>query len=191
MASKFRRGAVAYTAKGSRYTVDAVEDGTVYCIAENGAETEFAENALLSEAEWLARNEKRSGNVYSRIKQSRLFTGAAGKLDRNTAATVLQRIEKLSPGILDFTAFTMASLALKEAGEPNAAASLSISKTRAAFEEVAPEIRASLLAALLNTPAQVLVNAAGLGDNLMRALIDKGVAAHAVAFDEFCDRPRS
>ena len=191
MPSKFRRGAVAYTAKGTRYTVDAVEDGTVYCIGDNGAETEFAENALLTEAEWAAKNEKRSGNVYGRLKQSRAYTSLAGKLDRTAATTVLQRIEKLAPGILDFTAFTIAARFLKEQGEAAAADSLAISKCRAVFDEAAPEIRASLLASLLATPAPTLVNAAGLGDNLLRALIDKGMAPQASAFDAFCDRPRS
>ena len=48
-----------------------------------------------------------------------------------------------------------------------------------------------LLASLLGTPPEVLVNAARLGDNLMRALIEKGMTAQATEFDEFCDRPRS
>jgi hypothetical protein len=43
----------------------------------------------------------------------------------------------------------------------------------------------------LGTPADVLLNAARLGDNLMRALIEKGMAAQAEAFEAFCDRPRS
>ena len=70
----------------------------------------------------------------------------------------------------------------------HAAASLRTAARRLAD---APEIRASLLATLLSTPANVLVNAAGLGDNLLRALIDKGMVPHAATFDEFCDRPRS
>jgi hypothetical protein len=59
------------------------------------------------------------------------------------------------------------------------------------FEAATPEVRASLLAGLLATPPDMLLNAARLGDNLMRALIDKGIAAQAEAFEEFCDRPRS
>ncbi len=191
MAAKFWRGAVAYTANGRRFTIEEVTDGTAYCVGDNGAEAEFAENALLTEAEFRARNETRGINIYSRVKQSRLFTAPAGKVDRAAAATLLTRIEKLSPGILDFTAFTVARRALADAGEGDRAGGLAISKCRAVFDEATPEIRAGLLAALLGTPPEMLVNAARLGDNLMRALIEKGMAARATEFDEFCDRPRS
>jgi hypothetical protein len=191
MAGKFPRGAIAYTQNGRRYTVEETADGTAYCIGDNGAETEFAESALFTEAEWTARNAKRAGNVYDRIKRARVYQTAAGKLDRAAATALLARVDKLSPGILDFTAFTVAGRVLAEAGEAHLADGLSISKCRSVFEASAPEIRASLLAALLATPVDVLLNAARLGDNLMRALIDKGMAAQAEAFDEFCDRPRS
>ena len=196
MTGKFPRGAIAYTQNGRRYTVDEIEGGTAYCIGDNGAETEFAEAALLTEAEWAARNEKRAGNVYDRIRRARLYavppnTGQAAKLDRAAATTLLARIEKLSPGILDFAAFTIAGRVLAEAGEAQLADGLSISKCRAVFEAATPEIRAGLLAALIATPPDVLLNAARLGDNLMRALIDKGMAAQAEAFEAFCDRPRS
>jgi hypothetical protein len=190
MASKFRRGAIAYTANGRRYTVEDVTDGTVYCVGDNGAETEFSEAAMLTETEWTARNDKRSGNVYTRLKQSPLYAKPAGRFDPGAAATLLMRIEKLTPGILDFTAFTTASRILSEAGEASQIPGLSVTKCRAVFEETKPEIRAGLLAALLGTQPELLVNAARLGDNLMRALIEKGMTAHTGAFDEFCDRPR-
>ena len=191
MAGKFPRGAIAYTQNGRRYTVEETEGGTAYCIGDNGAETEFAESALLTEAEWAARNEKRAGNVYDRIRRARLYQTPGAKLDRAAATTLLARIEKLSPGILDFAAFTIAGRILAEAGEAQLADGLAISKCRAVFEAAAPEMRASLLAGLLATPPDVLLNAARLGDNLMRALIDKGMAAQAEAFEAFCDRPRS
>jgi hypothetical protein len=191
MPSKFRRGALAYTENGRRYTVDAVEDGTVYCVGENDAETEFSEGALLTEAEWTARAEKRGVSVYTRLKQSPLYAKPAARLDRGAAFTLLARIEKLTPGILDFTAFTTAEQILGDAGEALPAAGLSIAKCRAVFEDAPPETRAGLLAALLATPPEMLINAARLGDNLMRALIEKGMAAHGTAFEEFCDRPRS
>ena len=196
MPGKFPRGAIAYTQNGRRYTVEETADGTAYCVGDNGAETEFAESALFTEAEWAARSEKRAGNVYDRIKRGRLYqapprTGQGSKLDRAAATTLLARIEKLSPGILDFAAFTLAGRILGEAGEAHLAEGLSIGKCRAVFEAAAPETRAGLLAALLATPPEMLLNAARLGDNLMRALIDKGMAAQAQAFEEFCDRPRS
>ena len=191
MSGKFPRGAIAYAQNGRRYTVEEVADGTAYCVGDNGAETEFAESALLTEAEWAARNEKRAGNVYDRIKRARLYAAPATKLDRAAATTLLARIEKLTPGILDYAAFTIAGRILAEAGEAPLADGLAISKCRAVFDSASPEIRASLLAALLATPPDMLLNAARLGDNLMRALIEKGMAAQAEAFDEFCDRPRS
>lgn len=191
MPGKFPRGSVAYTQNGRRYIVEEVADGIAYCVGDNGAETEFAESALLTEAEWAARNEKRAGNVYDRIKRSRLYAAPAAKLDRTAATTVLARVDKLSPGILDFAAFTVAGRILAEAGEAHLADGLSISKCRAVFDTAAPETRANLLASLLATPPDVLLGAARLGDNLMRALIAKGMAAQADAFDAFCDRPRS
>jgi hypothetical protein len=211
MPGRFPRGSIAYTQNGRRYTVEDVADGTVYCLGDNGAETEFAESGLMTEAEWAARAEKRVGNVYDRIKRSRLYagplnsgasnvghsnsarpnSGMGAKLDRAAATMILARVDKLSPGILDFAAFTTAERILAETGEAQLADGLSISKCRAVFEAASPETRASLLASLLSTPPDVLLNAAGMGDNLMRALIDKGMAAQAEAFDEFCDRPRS
>jgi hypothetical protein len=191
MPGKFPRGAIAYTQNGRRYTVEDVADGTAYCVGDNGAETEFAESALLTEAEWAARNEKRAGNVYDRIKRARAYAAPPPRLDRAAATTVLARVDKLSPGILDYAAFTIAGRILADAGEAHLADGLSISKCRTVFDAASPEMRASLLAALLATPVDVLLNAARLGDNLMRALIDKGMAAQAEAFDAFCDRPRS
>ncbi|HWE73133.1 MAG TPA: hypothetical protein VG328_08245 [Stellaceae bacterium] len=191
MPGKFPRGSLAYTQNGRRYTVEDVADGTVYCVGDNGAETEFAESALMTEAEWAARSEKRAGNVYDRIKRGRPYTTLAAKLDRGAATTVVGRVDKLSPGILDFVAFTVAGRILAEANEAHLAAGLSISKCRAVFDTASPEIRVSLLASILTTPPDVLLNAARLGDNLMRALIEKGMAAQSDAFDEFCDRPRS
>ena len=170
--------------------VEDVADGTAYCVGDNGAETEFAVAALLTEAEWAARSAKRAGNVYDRIKRARLYAAPAGKLDRAAATTVLTRIEKLSPGILDFAAFTIAGRILSETGESDLADGLSIGKCRAVFEAAPPETRAGLLASILATPPEVLVNAARLGDNLLRAMLDKGLAPLAAEYEEFCDRPR-
>jgi hypothetical protein len=191
MPGKFPRGSIAYTQNGRRYTVEDADDGTVYCVGDNGAETEFAESALMTESEWAARNEKRAGNVYDRIKRGRAYMMASGRLDRAAATTVLGRVDKLVPGILDFTAFTIAGRVLSEANEGQLADGLSISKCRAVFDAATPEIRASLLASVLATPPDVLLNAARMGDNLMKALIEKGMAAQSDAFEEFCDRPRS
>jgi hypothetical protein len=191
MPGKFPRGSIAYTQNGRRYTVEDVADGTVYCVGDNGAETEFAESGLLTEAEWATRSEKRAGDVYDRIKRARSYAMSAGRFDRAAATTLLARVDKLSPGILDFVAFTVAGRILAETNEAHLAEGLSISKCRAVFDGASPEIRAGLLASMLATPPDVLLNAAPLGDNLMRALIEKGMTAQADAFEEFCDRPRS
>jgi hypothetical protein len=191
MPSKFWRGSLAYTENGRRYTVDAVEDGTVYCTTDSGAETEFSEAAMLTEAEWTARAARHNGQVYDRLKQSRLYAGPSAKIERAAATALLAKIERLTPGILDFAAFTTAAHILADSGESELAARLSIAKCRAVFETASAETRASLLASILNTPADVLVNAARLGDNLMRALVEKGMATNATEFEEFCDRPRS
>lgn len=191
MPSKFWRGTIAYTENGRRYTVDAVEDGTVYCTAESGAETEYAEAALLTEAEFEERSKRHNSQVYDRLKRSRLYAGPAAKIDRAAAIAVLAKVERLTPGILDFAAFTIALRILEESGEGDLASRLSIAKCRAVFEGSSAETRASLLASILATTPDVLAGAARLGDNLTRAMVEKGMAARVSEFEEFCDRPRS
>jgi hypothetical protein len=190
MASKFHRGAVAYTQKGQRYIVDDVEEGVVYCSTESGAETEFSEPSLLTETEWTARLDSKKGLIYARLKQGRLYTMPPAKVDRAAAEQMLAKIERLKPGMLDFTAFTIAARTLAETGDADQAAELSIAKCRAIFDAAKPEIRASLLAAIIDAPPTALVGAGRLGDNLMRAMLDKGMAEHAAAFEEFGDRRR-
>ena len=92
--------------------------------------------------------------------------------------------------MLDFTAFTIATRILSETGDDDLISKLSIAKCREVFDAAKPEIRASLLASVLATPPDVLIGAGRLGDNLMRAMIEKGMADHADQFDSFCDRRR-
>lgn len=190
MAPRFSRGAVAYAKDGRSYTVDEVEDGIVYCIGSNGAETEFPESALLNEAEWAARSDGRRDLSYLRLQQARAYASTPAKLDRAAAERVLARIERLSPGILDFAAFTVATRIMVENGDQDLVPGLSIVKCRAVFDAAEPEIRAGLLATILGTPPAALVDAGRLGDNLLRAMIEKGLAAQAEAYEAFGDRPR-
>jgi hypothetical protein len=190
MSARFVRGAIAYTKDGRSYVVDEVEDGVVYCRTQGGAETEFAEAALLNEAEWSAKSGGRRDLFYTRLKQSKPYAITAGKQDRATSQTLLARIDKLSAGILDFTAYTVAERAMIENGDQALVSGLSIVKCREVYDSVLPEIRLGLLANLLGMNPDALVDAGRLGDNLMRALIEKGLAAHAEAFEEFGDRPR-
>jgi hypothetical protein len=189
MASKFRRGTIAYTQNGRRYTVEDVDDGVVYCLLPSGAETEFSEASLLTEAEWAARTDNKSGLVYGKLKQSRAYAISAPKLDRIAAEQVLMKIDRVKPGIVDFIAFTVATRILSESGEAPPAG-LSIVKCRDIFEAAAPEVRATLAASILQTPPEAFVGAGKLGDNLMRAMLEKGMTGQEDAFEEFCDRPR-
>jgi hypothetical protein len=190
MATRFVRGAIAYTKDGRSYVVDEVEDGVVYCRTKGGAETEFAEAALFNETEWAAQSGGRRDLFYTRLKQSKPYSIPPGKLNPATTEALLTRIEKLSAGILDFTAYTVATRVMDENGDHALISSLSIPKCREVFDGAAPEVRLSLLAGLLGMGTDALADAGRLGDNLMRALVEKGLAANAEAFEEFCDRPR-
>ena len=145
---------------------------------------------MLTEAEWAARSEKRRGLVHDRLKQSRAYTEMRAKLDPVACRHLLAKSERLSPGLLDFAAVTVAARIVAEAGDRDLIPALSIARCRAAFDAARPEIRAGLLADLLGTPPNTLVGAGRLGDNLMRALLDKGMAANAAAFAAFRDRYR-
>jgi hypothetical protein len=186
MAEKFLPGSAVYAKDGRRYIVDEVDDGIVYCSSAGGAETEFPATQLKTEAEWSARSGKPE-ILYGRIRQSREFT-TKGKLDPVGADALLVKAERLYPGILDFAAFVAARRALAELGSQDFAAELSIVKCREIFDAVTSAARATVFATLVGAIPERLVGAAGLGDNLLRAMIDKGLPA--AEFDEFRGRRR-
>jgi hypothetical protein len=190
MTIRFRRGDAAYDKQGRSYTVQDIEDGIVYCFSDNGMETEFPEAALTTEAERNTRSDGKKSRLYDRLKSSRAYLTPIGKLDRAGSEQVLAKIERLLPGILDFAAFATAAQFLDEAGDGDLVATLSIAECRKVFEAAKPEIRASLLAGLLGSPPEVLVGAGRLGDNLMRAMLDKFMDAHGGEFDNFAGRKR-
>ena len=103
---------------------------------------------------------------------------------------MLTKSERLQSSLLDFTAFTVARQILLENRDDDLVEGLSIVKSRQVFDEAKPEIRARLVAELLGMKTEVYASALKLGDNLMRAMIEKGLAPHATAFDDFLDRPR-
>lgn len=187
MPSRFPPGTTAYTKDGRQYVVDEVADGLVYCTAPGGAETEFPESQLMNAAEWAARSDNRRDTLYSRLKQARAYAPVKG-LDRAGAESTLAKAERLFPGILDFTAFAVAAGALREIGDQTFLPELSIVKSRAVFDSSPPETRASLLATQLRTPAQTLIGAFALGENMARAMIEKGL--DKPAFESFQTRPR-
>lgn len=190
MAGRFRRGGVAYAKDGRRYTVDDIDGGVVYCSSSGGAEAEFPEGALLNEAEWAARSDGRRDLAYTRLKQARAYTQPLATLDRKASEETLAKVERLEPGLLDFAAFTVATRALTETGGEDLLAGLSIAKCREVFDAARPDIRAGLVATMLDAPPQGFVGAGRLGDNLMRAMLKKGLERHEAAFDAFRDRRR-
>jgi len=188
MPPRFPEGSTAYDKDGRAYTVEEVDGGMVYCTASNGVETEFPESALLNEAEWAARSDGRRDDAYVRIKQSRAYLAPASGISKDAADQMLARADNLFPGLLDFIAVSVAEKVLADSHDENLAAQLSIKKCRAIYDEVKPEARAAVMAGVLGAAPDKLVQAAGVGDNLLRAMIEKGL--DAAAFDEFQDRPR-
>lgn len=191
MPSKFAPGATVHNKDGRVYIVDMVEDGVVYCRTDGGAETEFAEAALFTEAEWAAKSGGRHEQFYGRLKQSKVYAQAASAHANDAAATpILLKLDKLSPGILDYIAFTSAVRVLRDNGDDDLGKDLSVVKCRAAFDGAPAGTRLALAAFVLALTPAALLDAGRLGDNLMRALIEKGIAPQMDAFDEFLDRPR-
>jgi len=196
MASRFPRGAIAYDKQGRSYVVEEVEDGIVYCSAENGVETEFPETALVTETEWQARHTRRDtkrrpvdDRVYDRVRASRVYQAPTGKLDAAAAQQALAKVERLLPGFLDFAAVIAAERALDADGD-SGLADLSPVKCREIFDAAKPETRASLVAGLIGSPAHVFVGAARIGDNVMRAMLNKFLDSYRVEFDQFKGAPR-
>jgi hypothetical protein len=190
VASKFRPGATVYDKNGRAYVVETVEDGVVYCSAPNGTEAEFPETSLQTEAEWGARADGKRGLVYERLRQARIYNTPTVRVDKSGSERVVAKLERLSPGLLDFAAFTTATQILSEIGESGLVAGLSIAKCREVFDQAKPEAQATVIAGLLGAHPHALVEAGGLGDNLLRAMIAKGLAEHEESFEQFRDRRR-
>lgn len=193
MPQRFSAGDTVYGKDGRSYVVEAVDGDTVYCTASNGAETEFPQDTLFTVAEWAAseshaKHGKREIS-YQRLKQSRHFAAGAAKATP-AAEQMMAKITRISPSLIDFTAFNTAARFLAENREDALIDQLSIIKSRAAFDEAPLAVRVRLLAELLGAQPDALISAAGLGDNLLKAMIDKGMAMHEAAFEDFQDRPR-
>jgi hypothetical protein len=186
---RFKTGARAYTRDGKVYTVDEAVRGTVYCTASNGAEADFPEVTLFTEAEWAARGDGRRDLSNTRLKQARVYQTAA-KIDRAASEKFLTRAEKMFPGLLDFAAFSVAQRVLADNKDDEFIPGLSIVMSRKIFDQATPEARATMLSGLLNTSPETMVSAAALGDNMVKAMVDKGMEGLAEDFEVFCDRPR-
>jgi len=191
MSTRFSPGSTVYAKDGRSYVVEDVADGIVYCTTSSGAETEFPESLLLSEAEWAAKTKVglQREVSYIRLKQSRHFLPAGEKLDAAAVDRLLAKAERLSPSILDFAAFTAARRFLAEHKEEDLAPRLSIRKCREIFDAALPAVRARLLAELLGARPDALVSAVGLGENLLKAMFAKGLEPLQAEYDAFQDRP--
>ena len=187
MPGRFKRGAVVYDKQGRDYTVEDVDGGMVFCVSDTGAESEFPESALISEAEWNARNDGKRGRLFDRLKSSRIYSAPTGGLDRAASEQALAKIERLLPGILDYTAIATAKRIMAETGDRDLVDTVTTAKCREVFDAAKPETRAVLLAHVMGQPPEVLVGAGRLGDNLMRAMLDKFLEANGGEFD---GRPR-
>jgi hypothetical protein len=121
----------------------------------------------------------------------KVYAQAASAHTNDAAATpILLKLDKLSPGILDYIAFTSAVRVLRDTGDDDLGKDLSVVKCRAAFDGAPAGTRLALAAFVLALTPAALLDAGRLGDNLIRALIEKGLAPQMDAFDEFLDRPR-
>lgn len=193
MNSRFPRGSTVYAKDGRSYIVEEVVDGIVYCTTSGGAETEFPEDLLTTKIERAAgpHGQAKREVPYARIKQARHFLPAGEKLDAAASERMLDKADRLSPGLLDFAAVTVAARILGEHKEDDLIPQLSVRKCREIFDAAPPAVRARLFADLLGTRLDALVSAGGLGDNLLRAMIAKGMEMHAAAYDAFQDSPRT
>jgi hypothetical protein len=198
MRTRFPRGSLAYTKDGRKYIVEEVADGMVYCVTDSGAESEFPEATLMNEAEWAAKSGRPGGGAalkrdidYSRIQKSRHYLPAGEKLDAAASEKMLAKADRVFGGILDFAAFAVATLVLDEHKERELIPHLSVRKARAVFNAAPPAVRARLLADILGARPDALVSAGGLGDNLIKAMITKGLEVRRDEYEDFQDRPRN
>lgn len=194
MAHQFSPGDTVYGKDGRTYTVEAIDGNTVYCTSDKGVETEFPLEMLFTQSTYTQTEVKSTlgkGEIsYQRLRQSRHYTPGTTKLAPAAAEQLLAKTNSLFPSLVDFAAFTMAARILTEHKEEDLIDQLSIVKSRAVFDDAPPAVRARVLAELLGAQPEALASAAGLGDNLLRAMIDKGLEPYAQEFDEFQDRPR-
>jgi len=192
MPNRFPRGSTVYAKDGRSYVVEEVADGIVYCTAANDAETEFPESTLMTEDEW--KGQTRAGVrreiSYDRIRQARHFIPTGEKLDAAASEQMLTKADKLSPGLLDFAALSVAERILGEHKEDHLISQLSVRKCREVFNAAPPAVRARLLAELLGARPDALVSGARLGENLLKAMIVKGLEPLQDDYEAFQDRPR-
>jgi len=187
-ATRFTAGAIAYGKDGKRYVVDEAVHGLVYCHSDNGAEVEFSDEQLTTAAEWSGRGGIALAQIYERMKHTTVYAGPNAEIDKADSELLLKKAASLFPGMLDFAAFETARRALAEIGCERFLDDLSIVKCRAVFDAAAPENRATLLSNLVGASPERLVSAARIGENLTRAMIEKGL--DAASFEAFGSRRR-
>lgn len=185
MAERFQRGGVAYAKDGRKYRVDDVEGGVVYCSSDAGAETEFSSDQLLTQTEWEARGKGDRDRLYGRLKLSDAYAKPGPRLDKGAGEKVIAVIGRLVPGFIDFAAYRVAVDFVTQAGETALVSGLSVAKCRQVFDGAPLEVRVGVLARTLGVPPKTLIDAAQIGDNLMRAILSKGMEAYPESLAEF------
>jgi hypothetical protein len=188
MSSRFPPGAIAFAKDGKRYVVEEVVDGIAYCHSDSGAEAEFSVSQLKTEAEQAAETGGQRELLYARLGQSSVYAPYKGMIDRRDAEHLLARAAWLFPGLLDFAGVHAAEQAFRKMASGRPLPELSIVKCRALFDAAPPETRVNLLAAMVDAAPEKLASAAKVGDNLIRAMIAKGL--DAAAFEAFGSRRR-
>ena len=185
MAERFQRGGVAYAKDGRKYRVDEVEDGIVYCSSDAGAEAEFAVDQLMTQSEWDARGKGDRDRIYAKLKVADAYARPGPRLEKGAGEKVIAAIGRLMPALLDFAAYRVAVDFLTQSGEGASVAGLSIVKCRQVFDGAPLDIRIGILARTLGVPPKTLIDAAQIGDNLMRAILSKGMEAYPESLAEF------
>ena len=185
MVERFRVGGHAYAKDGRKYRIDEVEDGIVSCSSDAGAETEFPADQLLSQAEWEARGQGDRDRVYGKLKISDAYAKPGPRLEKGAGEKVIAAIGRLMPALLDFAAYRIAADFLASSGEAGSVAGLSIVKCRQVFDSAPLDVRIGLLARTLGVPPKTLLDAAQIGDNLMRAILSKGMEAYPESLADF------
>jgi hypothetical protein len=188
MSNRFSPGATAYAKDGKGYIVEEVVRGVVYCHSEAGDEAEFPESQLMTDSEKSGQTGGQSTMLYARLRQSTVYAPYKGPIAAKEAEHLLARAAMLFPGILDFAAFDAARRAFAKSSPGQTPPDLSIVKCRELFDAVTPQTRVTLLAGLAGAAPEMLVSAGRVGDNLVRAMIEKGL--NASAFEAFGSRRR-
>ncbi len=164
MRTRFPPGSTVYAKGGRSYVVEDVADGIVYCNhIERRRDRVFGKLAAERSGVGVQNHGRpAAGSVLCQTETVAALSARRKKLDAAAVDRLLAKAERLSPSILDFVAFTVATHILAEHKEEDLVERLSIRKCRELFDAALPAVRACLLANLLGVRPDALVSAGGL-----------------------------